>query len=127
MRLDESYRKVVLLVRMVDKSFRSGIPTDERPEGRADEDLHPQAVRRELGLAAELVYLGEDLAPPVDRALLLDFAEKRLTPDDDDLVAERIVSFRSWGAAYSEILLGRAEREVKKEIGDLLRGDNAEQ
>lgn len=55
-----------------------------------------------LGLKPE--YAPEELAPPVDAQLLLRFDHRELSPEDARMVAQLIASYRSWHAAWAELL-----------------------
>lgn len=78
-------------------------PSDfERPLS-ADERAQLERPLPEL-LGVEPDYAPEELAPPVDVALLRRFDRRELPAAESQMVAQLIASYRSWHAAWGELL-----------------------
>jgi len=118
--------KVLGAQRMIPLST-GGFREDAMPRQESSSELEAGAVRRHLGLPKENAYLEKALAPPVDRELLKAFAEKKLPPEEDDLVAERIASFPSWEDGYREILVEESGKAARINLNGLLGAERGEE
>lgn len=60
---------------------------------------------------ARAAFRNEDLAPAVDRNLLLALVRRQLSPNQARSVYQRIHAFRSWSEAHAEILIAEFRRQ----------------